>query len=177
MAQTAEQQALMEREMERDGIRTQEQVFEDYFGFDEKHRVFLPDEVSWIEFKVMSEGERRHYLNSTNRDVRIAKGSGDAHMSMKPGDERHALLVETIKDWNLHRNGNPVPFNRNNLNEFLEKANPRIVDRIEKEVRKRHPWLMAEMTVEDIDREIENLQEMREIVIKEEEGNVSSASK
>ena len=174
---TPEQQAAMQRDMEAAGVATEEHVFDDYFGFEESHKVYLPDGVSYVEFEVMSEGRRRHYLNQTNRDVRIDKRTQDAHMSMKPGDERHALLMETISDWNLHRGGKPVPFSKNNLEQFLEKANPRIIDRIEKEVRKAHPWLMAEMTVEDIDREIANLEEMREIVLKEEKGNDSSASR
>lgn len=175
--QTAEQQALIEREMAADGVSTEETVFEDYFGFEESHKVFLPDGVSYVEFEVMSEGRRRHYLNNTNRDVRIDKRTQDAHMSMKPGDERHALLKETICGWNLRRGGKEVPFSKRALDEFLENANPRVVDRIEKEVRKAHPWLMADMTVEDIEREISNLEEMLEIKKREEAGNGSSENR
>ena len=174
---TAEQKALMERDMEAAGIPAEEQVFEDYFGFDERHKVPLPDGKSWVQFEVMSEGRRKHYLNSTNRDVRINRSTGDAHMSMKPGDERHALLLETICDWNLRRGGEPVPFTKNNLQEFLDKANPRIIDKIEKEVRLKHPWLMADMEIEDIEKEIENLQEMLEVKKREQEGNASFATK
>lgn len=145
----------------------------DYFGFEERHRCVLPDGVSYIEHKTLNEGDRRKYLNKTNRDVRVAKGSGDAIIRMAPGDERAELLKAAITGWNLVRDGDPIPFNTPNLDKFLAGANPRIVDLIEKDIRKHNPWLLAEMTIEDIDNEIANLQEMRETVLREQEGKDS----
>jgi hypothetical protein len=48
---------------------------------------------------------------------------------------------------------------------------------IEKDVRKHNPWLLQEMSVEDIDKEIASLEEMREVKLKEEAGNDSSSNK
>lgn len=147
-----------------------ESIQVDYFGFEERHRCYLPDGTSFIEHKTLTEGDRRKYLNKTNRDVRVAKGSGDAIIKMAPGDERAELLKAAITGWNLVRNGEPVGFNVPNLEKFLAAANPRIVDLIEKDIRKHNPWLLAEMTIEDIDREIANLTELRETVEREQEG-------
>lgn len=161
----------IESEMKSQGVPTEEAVYDDYFGFGETHRVNLPDGSSWVEFKVMNEGERRQYLNKQNRSIRIKKASGDAEMEMAPGDERYHLLKTVLVNWNLRRNGNPVPFNSQTVDEFLKAANPRVVDNIEKAVRKAHPWLMAELSLEDIDQEIKNLQELREVVEREQSGN------
>lgn len=146
----------------------------DYFGFSEVHRVLLPDGVSFVEHQELNEGARRKYLNKTNRDVRLNRASGDATISMAPGDERRALLEAALTGWNLVRDGKPIPFTTQALGQFLETANPRVVDLIEKDIRLKNPWLLAEMTVEDIDKEITALQEMRETKIKEEEGKAVS---
>lgn len=146
----------------------------DYFGFDETHKIVLPDGKSFIEHKELNEGARRKYLNSVNRDITINRASGDAKLRTAPGDERRALLEAAIIGWNLVKNGSPIAFSRQALNEFLDNANPRIVDIIEKDVRQRNPWLLADLTVEDIDKEIENLQTMREARLAEEAGKASS---
>lgn len=144
-------------------------VQEDYFGVADTHRTILPDNVSFIEWKVMNEGERRRYLNATNREVKLQKG-GDTVIGMRPGDDRWHLLTTAIVGWNLKRAGQDVTFSRQQLEEWLNVAPPRIVDLVEKDIRRGNPWLLAEMTVEDIDKEIASLQEMRETKIKELEG-------
>lgn len=164
----AEQQ---EAAMAAAGVQTHEDVQQDYFGFEQHHTVTLPDGVSYVEFKVMTEGQRRKYLNEQNREISVSRSTGDARIKTAPGDERHSLLKTTIVGWNLKRNGEIVPFNPRNLEMFLDKADPSVVSIIEREVRKHHPWLLADMTLEDIDKQIEELQEMREIVEKRESGN------
>jgi hypothetical protein len=161
----------VEAEMEAQGQPTTEAVYEDYFGFDDGGRVTLPDGVSWVEFRVMNEGLRRQYLNSQNKKVTIRRGSGDAEMEMAPGDDKYNLLRVTLTNWNLRRNGQPVRFNKVEVDRFLENANPKIIDLIHREVTLAHPWLLDDMTLEDIDQEIENLNKMREVVEKREQGN------
>lgn len=153
------------------GQPTTEEVYEDYFGFDETHRATLPDGKSYVEFKVMTEGDRKQYLNAQNKKVTIRKGTGDAEMELAPGNDKYNLLKLTIVNWNLRRGGQTVPFNKKELDEFLNGANPRIIDIIHREVTLKHPWLLDEMTVEDIDKEIESLQKMREVVERNDSGN------
>lgn len=168
--QTEAQKAATEERMKADGVAVEESVQQDYFGFEERHRVTLPDGISWVEFDVMSEGDRRKYLNEQNKGIHINRATQDARIDTAPGDERWSLLRNTLVGWNLMQNGTPVPFSRAKLDMFLENANPRIVDVIETQVRLAHPWLGAEMTVEDIDREIENLNAQREQAVERESG-------
>lgn len=145
----------------------------DYFGVDERHRLMLPDEVSWVEHKTMTEGDRRQYLKKTNKNVKLDK-KGDATIQVAPGEERHALLEAALVGWNLQREGMDVPFNGSTLRQFMDKADPKIVDMIEKDIRKNNSWLMNEVTVESIDEEIASLEETREELLKEEAGKATS---
>lgn len=152
------------------GQPTHENVQADYFSFEETHVVTLPDGVSFIEHKTLNEGQRRKYLNGINRDVVIARATGDAKMSMKPGDERLSLLKTAITGWNLKRNGNPLPFSGPNLQMFLDNAPPKVIDIVDKEIRKVNAWLVEDMSVEDLEREIANLEELLESKRKDEAG-------
>jgi hypothetical protein len=166
----AQAQAI-ESEMESQGVPTTETVHEDYFGFAKVERSTLPDGVSYVEFEVMNEGKRRQYLNAQNTSVTIKKGSGDAEMKLSPGDDKYNLLKLTIVGWNLRRGGQPVVFNRRNLDAFLEAANPKVIDGIHRDVMLEHPWLLSEMKPEDIRKEIANLEKMLEVAEKNEQGN------
>lgn len=148
-------------------------VHEDYFGFDKTHRVYMPDGVSYVEHKEFTEGQRREYLNQTNKAVRLQRSTGDAVMQMAAGDDRYYLLKTAICGWNLYRGGQPVDFTKKNLEEFLEKANPAIVDKIEKDIRNKNPWLLQDVSVEDIDQQMEELSELRKRKVAEEEGKDS----
>lgn len=166
--------AAMEANMKADGVATETNTPADYFGTSETFFVYLPDGISFVEHKLLNEGERRKYLNAINRDVTVKRGTGDATIRTAPGDERHALLEVAIVGWNLRKNGDPVSFSPHSLRNFLENASPRIIDIIEKEIRKANPWLLAEMSVEDIDKEIAALEEMRAVKVKEDAGKANS---
>lgn len=152
------------------GIAT-ERVQADYFAFSETHKVQLPDGVTYVEIKSLNEGERRKYLNGMNRDVEIDRASGNAKMQMRPGDERFALLREAIVGWNLIMGGTPVTFNSAMKEQFLNQANPKIIDLIDKETRKLNAWLLEDMSLEDLLKERDNLDEMIETKRRESEGN------
>lgn len=169
--------ASMEAAMKDDGVPTTEVVQVDYFAFEETFTVYLPDGKSYVECKALNEGQRRKYLGKVNRDVRLQKATGDAIMRMAPGEEKKALLEESIVGWNLvgtvHGQPNQqVPFRPQELARFLDNANPRIIDIIDKEVRRQNSWLMADATIEDIDEQIKELQELRERKLQEDEGKV-----
>lgn len=145
----------------------------DYFGFQETHKHYLPDGVSYFEFITMNEGAKAKYQKSTSRDLVLERTSGNARMKVDPATERHELIQACVIDWNLTRGDEPVKFNRIQLGDFLTLASPRIVEDLEKAIRKVNPWLLAEMTVADIDREIENLKEMRDVAEERERGEHS----
>lgn len=165
--------------MEAAGVSTMEFTQDDYFGFDESHQVYLPDGKSYITHQTLNEGARRKYMNSQNREVKLQKVTGDAILKMATGEERLALLKSAITGWNLVRKNaktgqvEAVPFTDSNLNSFLDKANPKVVDLIDADVRKHNPWLTADVTVEEIDKQIEELNKLREEKVAEDEAKKS----
>lgn len=175
-------------DMEKAGIATTEPVFFDYFGFSDEERHYLPgpdgkQSEYYLVLRRMNEGAKAAFQKKTSRDLRVERTTGNAVLKMDPGAERHELIKASVVGWNLKRRSpkNPAqiedaPFDPSNLNRFLDGSDPRIVEDVEKAIRKLNPWLMDEMSVEDIDREIENLQEMRKVAVEREEGKIASAS-
>lgn len=173
-------QAQIEAAMKADGVPTEDRRQQSYFGFQETHRFVLPDGVSYIDHQALNEGARKNYQNAINREVAIKRNTGDAVMKMATGDEKHQLMIQAIVGWNLvGPDGNPIPFQkgaqqngrvtrRGTLDDFLETASPQIIDEIYKDIQKHNPWLMAEMTAQDIKDQIKDLQEMLEVKEKEE---------
>jgi len=162
-----------------DAVESSRPMQEDYFGFQAFDTFEFPDGLTWIKFKKMNEGDKAKFQKTSSRDLVLERQSGNARMKVDPGGDRHALIIECCVDWNLKRGPQrePILFSERNLREFLALANPQIVEDLEKAIRKFNPWLMAEMTVEDIDREIDNLKEMREIAEARELGKSSSSDK
>lgn len=152
-------------------------VQQDYFGFQATEKYYFPDGLTWVEFSIMNEGDRLKFQRKTGRDITLDRRSGDAKMKMDPGTERHELIKTCLVNWNLSRNGQPQPFGEAALRDFLTLANPKVIDEIEKAIRKANPWLLGELSVEDIDKEIADLQEMREVAVERERGESSSGSK
>lgn len=149
-----------------------ESSYEDYFGFEETKKWYFPDGKQFIEFKVMNEGEKARFQKLTNSDIVVERGTNNARLKVDAAAERHALLQTSVVGWNLYRQGKPVPFSNgtpgSTFMQWLTNTNPKLVEDLEREVRKSNPWLMDEMSVEDIDKEMANLQEMREAAVKRE---------
>ncbi|HEY6021682.1 MAG TPA: hypothetical protein VIY48_17990 [Candidatus Paceibacterota bacterium] len=149
----------------------------DYFGFRETKRVMMPDGMTWVEISAMNEGQKSAFQKSTSRDMILEKGSGNARFKVDPASERHALLKACIVDWNFMRNGTLQPYGDAALRDFLQLADPKIVELIEREIRKLNPWMMQEMTVEEIDSQIAELEEMRRTAVEREAGEGNSSNK
>lgn len=145
----------------------------DYFGVDEVHRFMLPDGISYVEHKTMTEGARRKYQAATNKDVKLSK-AGDATIKMAPGEERVALLDAALCGWNLKKGGKDMSFSPSARREFMDAASPTIIDLIIDDIREHNAWLMADLTVEDIDKEIENLKQQRDELLEKEAGKGTS---
>lgn len=161
------------------GVALEEDVFVDYWGFDDRVKHFLPDGKQYFEIQKMNEGQKSAYQKATRSDITVAKTTGDARLKADPAEERKALLMACVTGWNLRfRNKDgimeAVAFNKDqgpySFTKWLEKADPVIVEGIEKACRKHNPWLLAEMKSEDIEREIDNLKEMLEVAKKREAG-------
>lgn len=177
-AEERARQSQIVQSMREAGQNTIEPLVEDYFGFAEDHKVLLPDGHSYVIHSTLNEGARRAYLNNQNRDITVEKVTGNAKVKVMQGEERFALLTAAITGWSLQTANKvgdlvPVPFSTSKLRDFLEKAPPRIIDIIEKDVRKKNPWLLANATSEDIRDQIKDLEEMLEQKLEEEQGKGS----
>lgn len=166
-----------EIEARRQAAMDEETVYEDYWGFAESVRHVLPDGKQWVEIAIMNEGEKRKYLNSQSRELVLNRRTDDTKLKMAPGDERFNLVMAGVRNWFMMRGAEPVPFSEPIFRRWLEMANPKIVDGIEKAIRMANPWLLNDMSVEDIDREISDLQDMRAKKVAEDEGKGVSSAK
>lgn len=149
----------------------------DYFGFQAQERYVLPDGKSWIEVKILNEGDKAKFQKRTQRDVVLERGSGNAKFKMDPSEERHELIRASVTDWNLTRNDVPIPFGKRPLDDFLTLANPKVVEDLESFIRKLNPWLAGEMSVEDIDAEIARLEELKKDIQARDAGEEYSSSR
>ena len=172
-----------EAAMQAAGVSNEEPQYTDYFGFTSTERYYLPDGKQWIEFQRMNEGKKREFQKLTSRDLRVQRTTGDALMKVDPGLERQELIKLSMVGWNLMQpdpknsgEWRAAPYDSSNIRRFLEGANPEIIDGLEKAIRKANPWMMDEMSVEEIDKEIENLQEMRKVAEEREAKKNDSAA-
>jgi hypothetical protein len=158
------------------GVAISEPVQEEYWGTDETYKIMFPDGVTFVECKYMTEGDRARYQGAIQKDVRVQKATGDAFMKLSTGEERQALIASVVVGWNLKRAGQDVPFSngpRGVLKEWVEKAPPKIIDLIEKGIRLHEPWIMSDLTIEQIKDQIADLEEILAKKIEEEEGKAS----
>jgi hypothetical protein len=154
----------------------------DYWGTDEKHKHYLPDGVQYFEFKIMNEGDKVKFQKLTNQDLVVGRDNS-ARVKVSPETERHTLIETSVTDWYLFikddRSGEMVPaaFNKTMLRNWLSVAPPKIVEDLEYAIRMANPWMQAEMTVEEIDKEMDRLVDLRKQIVEREAGEASSATK
>lgn len=152
--------------------------YEDYFGFAQQVAFTLPDGKQQIFFAVMNEGAKTRYQQKTNKDIHINQQTRDSRIKIDPAGDRHALLDESIVGWSLKTKNNrgewvDAPFSKgtpgSELSKWLAVANPALIEKLEDAIRKANPWMQDDMTVEQIDEEIERLGELRKGVIEKSE--------
>ena len=147
----------------------------DYFACDETYKVMLPDGIQWLECKTLNEGDRKRYQSKLNKDLTIKKSTGDAQLRLSQGEERHELIKAAVTGWNVMRAGKPLPFSKgsdgSNLTQFINAVPPSVVDHIFKQISERETWLAGDISVEDIDEQMKQLQDLRDTKVKERAGN------
>jgi hypothetical protein len=156
--------------------------YEDYFGFDQEIKYVFPDGKQYIVFKPLTEGQRAKYEAITSRDIKFNRRTDDAAIHVNTAEDRHALINASVTGWHIVRKtGNrfePVAFSKDSkgstLEQWLNKANPRLVNELVDAIRKANPWMTEDMTVEMIDDEIRRLQELRATVAENEAKGKSS---
>lgn len=159
--------------------------YQDYFGFGQNETFTLPDGKQQIFFKVMNEGERAQFQKKTSRDIKFNRSSGDAAIRADQAEERHELIMISVTGWSLMKRVNgtwiQAPFSTGSpgseLGQWLKVANPKVVDDLEFAIRLANPWMQAEQTVEEIDKEMARLAELREQALEREKGKSNSSGR
>jgi hypothetical protein len=155
--------------------------YENYWGTDETHRHYLPDEKQFFEFKIMNEGAKARFQRMTNQDLTIKQG-GEAKVRMDPANERHTLIKESVTGWLLYMPDKEnqmvqASFTPAMLDNWLNMAPPKIVEDLELAIRKANPWMQADMKSEQIREEIKRLEDLLREKLAEEAGESVSANK
>lgn len=153
-----------------------EQGQADYWGTDVREKFLFPDKMTYMEIKVMNEGARTKFQKQNNQDMKLNRRDDTASIRIDAAKERHALITSSVVGWNLKKNGQVVDFASTILLSWLEVADPKIVDDLEQACRLANPWLVAELSIEEIDKEIERLHEMRQVKLDDDAGKGSSNS-
>lgn len=153
-----------------------QQEFVEYWGTDDVRKWYFPDNKQYIEFKVMDEGQRAKFQRTSNQDLTINRDQ-TARVRMDAAGERHNLIKTSVVDWFLYKDGRPFKFDASKLEQWLSKADPKLVDDLEFTIRLANPWLQSEMSVEEIKKEIVRNEELLAQAIEREAGEGSSTSK
>jgi len=139
----------------------------DFFGAKEDEIVELDDAGSHVRVKYFVAGDKSKYLKALNRQVELGK-DGKSRIQISGAEDQAALLRVAITGWGIYQGERALPFTNNNLRDFLSKAPVDVLDTIEKQVRKMNPFLDDELTVEEIDAQITDLEELRAELIERE---------
>lgn len=159
-----------------------------YWGTEEEFVYKLPDGKQSFTIKPLDEGGKTLFQKMTNKGIRVNQKTQDAHLDIDPASERHTLIknsvvaydlmvpvidkiTKRINEWQRH------PFSKQGLDQWLNKADPKIVQELEFFIRSKNPWMQDDMKVEDIDKEIDRLVELKNQVIEREAGEEDSANK
>jgi len=160
-----------------------EPLYDDYWGTDETANWFFPDGKQYIVVKVMDEGDRKRFENETQTDLLVERQTQNTRFKMNLTKERHGLIMAAVCGWNLYRKNKHtgetelVHYTDNALRDWLKVASPRHVDDLSIFIRETNPWLLGDMTPEQIDEEIERLERTKEMLIRRDEGKEPSKDK
>lgn len=161
---------------------TDEQVYENYFGFETTEKYFLPDGKQWIAFKPMNEGARAKYEAKTQKDISFNRRTDDAKVRVNASEDRHELIYESVCDWFLVQRDPTgewlkVPFSSGKggtFSQWLLRANPKIVNELHRAIQNANPWMIADQDPAQIKEEIARLEQMYEEAVKREEQRKNS---
>lgn len=173
-------------------VTTDEASYEDYWGVQETFVFELPDGKQFFEIKPMDEGAKTRFQKLTNKGIRMNQRSQEAHLDIDPSDERHTLIQESLVNWRIMQRSAdgtwselPCPENeslrkrviRENFAGEHARFNPKIVQELEFFIRTKNPWMQAEMDLEELYKQRDEI----DLLIKQrreaEAGEGSSTSK
>lgn len=143
------------------------QIIDFFGGINRTEKWYFPGQTTqYIEFSIMNEGMRKKFQQKTSRDVKISRKDQSAAVGFDPAGDRQELLLTTIVDWYIidTQKGVPVPFSNNGpggiLAQWINRADPRMIDKLELAIREANPWMQDEMDSASIREEITRLEKL-----------------
>jgi hypothetical protein len=152
-------------------------VWEDYWGVEDTYRHFLPDGKQWFDIKKMTEGDRAKYQRDSGMAMIMERRTGDTRINVDAAKDRQALVLNAVENWNLRRQGVQVPFNTGMLRDWVGNASPALVDELIHRIRVHNPWLQEDLSVEELEKELQRIQELLDQAKQREAEKESSTSK
>lgn len=171
--------------MAADGISPTQEIYIDVWGYHDIKRWYFPGQESvpeqnrlYLKVQRMTEGVRQKYQKATNAKVTILKQNSNAEMGVDPARDREQLILKSVTGWYMRRPGvgggfHEVEYTDRAFREWFDGANPAHIEDLERFIRDINPWMLDEVTLEAIDKEIDRLQEQREEVARRQEEKVT----
>lgn len=140
-------------------------IYEDYWGTDATTRYTMPDGQQWFEIKKMSEGNRAQYQREAGLQMTSQRKTGDTKIDIDQAQDRLALILNSVIGWNIvKRTGvnefTPILFNKHALREWVTQTGPNYVDNLIQEIRKFNPFLQEDLSVEDLEKQKAEVEEL-----------------
>ncbi len=150
------------------GNEVDEVIVEEYWGTQETTRYTMPDGVQWFEIKKMNEGDRARYQYEAGLKMTTKRKSGDTEIDLDQAKDRRGLIMNSVINWYIRKDGVWVPFNKQALGAWIIATNPNYVDNLISKIRKFNPFLQEDLSSDDIREQMKDLEEMLEVAIKRE---------
>lgn len=171
------------RNMVESGHRVEDVVEIDYFGFASEEKWYFPgqdklpkEHKQYLLIKKMNEGDKAKYQRKTNKDIRIQRTTGDARMSVDAVEERHELIRISVVGARVKMRDHTGKLRFDDkkpdivVRNLLDNGDPDVVQQLERFIRDLNPWMRTDMSIEEIDKEIARLEEIKKEKADEEAG-------
>lgn len=134
-------------------------IVEEYWGTNETTQYFMPDGVQYFEIKKMNEGDRARYQFEAQLKMTTKRKSGDTEIDLDQAKDRRALIMNSVINWKIRKDGVWLPFNRQALGAWIVATNPNYVDNLISKIRKFNPFLQEDLSSAEIREQIKDLEE------------------
>lgn len=168
--------ALPDKPLEKDLESTEGMM--DFFGGSEKVEkwLFPGQDEQYIEYRIMNEGQRKKFQRKTAKDIKVDRKTQMSAIGLDLAGDREALITEVVCGWFIRDPANgsqPVPFDTKltpdgkvtsggTFKKWMDRADPRLIDKLELAIRDANPWMQDDMDPESIQEEIDRLVKLKE---------------
>lgn len=170
-----------QREAAANGVSLTTKVRKDYWSNDEEYTFYLPGqedipdaEKQFIKYKKMNEGMRSNFQKKTQTGAVIERGTNNTRIGINQARDRWVLIETSVTGWRLFRGDEELPFKAHLLKQFVDQADPWLVDELERDIRKHNKWMSSEADSKSIREQIDELEEQYKAALEREEEEKNS---